>query len=53
MLEKLIRFETVRNYPARMRAKDGTTKFVMINSNVYRQAAGDFGHSRCFTDGGQ
>lgn len=49
MLEKLIRFETVRNYPARMRAKDGTTKFVMINSNVYRQAAGDFGHSRCFT----
>jgi PAS domain S-box-containing protein len=45
----LTRFETVENYPARMRAKDGSIKFVMINSNVYRQARGEFGHSRCFT----
>ncbi|MGB2932523.1 MAG: PAS domain-containing protein [Methyloceanibacter sp.] len=45
----LTRFETVQNYPARMRAKDGSIKFVMINSNVYRQAGGEFGHSRCFT----
>ena len=45
----LARFETVKNFPARMRAKDGSNKFVMINSNVYRQTGGEFGHSRCFT----
>lgn len=49
ILGMLTRFETVNNFPARMRAKDGSIKFVMINSNVYRQAGGTFGHSRCFT----
>ena len=49
MLGKLTRFETVSNYPARMRAKDGSIKFVLVNSNVYRQMGGEFGHSRCFT----
>jgi PAS domain S-box-containing protein len=49
ILGRLTRFETVHNFPARMRAKDGSTKFVIINSNVYRQARGEFGHSRCFT----
>lgn len=35
-------------YPARLRAKDGRIKHVMINSNVFRKA-GEFVHTRCFT----
>jgi PAS domain S-box-containing protein len=49
ILGKLLRDETVNAYPARLRAKDGSTKYVMINSNVYRQKDGQFEHSRCFT----
>ena len=49
ILGMLTRFETVHNVPARLRAKDGSIRFVMINSNVYRHAGGEFGHSRCFT----
>jgi PAS domain S-box-containing protein len=49
ILGKLLRDETVNAYPARLRAKDGSIKYVMINSNVYRQKAGQFEHSRCFT----
>lgn len=37
-------------YPARLRAKDGSIKHVMINSNVY-QKDGQFTHTRCFTSG--
>lgn len=37
-------------YPARLRAKDGSTKHVLINSNVYREG-GEFRHTRCFTSG--
>ena len=49
ILGKLLRDETVNAYPARLRAKDGSTKYVMINSNVYRQKGGQFEHTRCFT----
>ena len=48
MLEKLTANQTLNAYPARLRAKDGTIKFVMINSNVYQQN-GEFRHTRCFT----
>jgi hypothetical protein len=41
----------VNAYPARLRAKDGSTRYVMINSNVYRHKTGEFEHTRCFTTG--
>jgi PAS domain S-box-containing protein len=49
ILAKLLRFETVANYPARLRAKDGSIKYVSVNSNVFQQSSGEFVHSRCFT----
>ncbi|WP_437288905.1 PAS domain-containing protein [Sorangium sp. So ce406] len=36
------------SYPARLRAKDGSVKHVLINSNVYTRD-GQFVHTRCFT----
>lgn len=45
--EKLSRNVPLRNYEARMRCKDGSIKFVHINSNVYREK-GKFIHTRCF-----
>lgn len=40
--------DTLKNYPARLRAKDGSLRFVLINSNVlWRQ--GKFVHTQCFT----
>jgi PAS domain S-box-containing protein len=49
ILGRLTRDETVNAYPARLRAKDGSIRYVMISSNVYRQKNGAFEHSRCFT----
>jgi PAS domain S-box-containing protein len=49
ILGRLLRFEAVNTYPARMRRKDGTTAHVMINSNVYKDKWGGFEHTRCFT----
>ena len=49
ILRRLIRDEPVDAYPARLRAKDGSIRHVMISSNVYRQKNGAFEHSRCFT----
>jgi hypothetical protein len=49
ILARLTRDEALNAYPARLRAKDGSTKYVMINSNVYREKGGEFGHTRCFT----
>jgi PAS domain S-box-containing protein len=49
ILGRLTRDETLNAYPARLRAKDGSTIHVMINSNVYRQKGGAFEHTRCFT----
>jgi PAS domain S-box-containing protein len=49
ILGRLLRDERVNAVPARLRAKDGSIKYVMINSNVYRRKDGQFEHSRCFT----
>jgi PAS domain S-box-containing protein len=39
--------EELREFEARLIAKDGSTKHVLINSNVYRED-GVFVHTRCF-----
>ena len=48
ILARLARNETLADYPARLRAKDGSIKHVLINSNV-RWVDGAFAHTRCFT----
>ena len=40
--------ETLRNYEARLRAKDGSIKHVLITSNVLWRD-NEFVHTRCFT----
>ena len=48
ILHRLTNGETLRNYEARLRAKDGSIRDVEINSNVlWRDNA--FLHTRCFT----
>jgi PAS domain S-box-containing protein len=47
MLVRLLKNETLRNYEARLRARDGSVRHVLINSNV-RWEDGRFVHSRCF-----
>jgi PAS domain S-box-containing protein len=48
ILERLTARETLRNYGARLRAKDGSIHHVLINSNVLWD--GDhFVHTRCIT----
>lgn len=48
ILTRLGRNETLQNYDARLRCKDGSIKYVLINSNVLWK--GDqFVHTRCFT----
>src|SRR5262249_6775268 len=48
ILARLTRDETLNAYPARLRAKDGSTKYVMINSNVYNEKQGRSGGNRRF-----
>jgi PAS domain S-box-containing protein len=48
ILTRLGRGEQLHNYEARMRAKDGSIKHVVISSNVYSRD-GKFIHTRCFT----
>jgi PAS domain S-box-containing protein/excisionase family DNA binding protein len=48
ILQRLTAGEELHNYEARLRAKDGSIKHVLINSNVYREN-GRFVHTRCFT----
>ena len=48
ILRRLSAGETLSDYAARVRAKDGTIKHVLINSNV-RWVNGEFAHTRCFT----
>ncbi|WP_256009901.1 PAS domain S-box protein [Desertivirga xinjiangensis] len=48
ILTRLANNETLHNYPARLRCKDGSVKHVLINSNVFRKE-GEFIHTRCFT----
>ena len=49
ILGKLTSFQTVNAHPARLRKKDGSTAYVMINSNVYKDKKGGFEHTRCHT----
>ena len=48
ILERLSRGETLHEYPARLRCKDGSIRDVLIDSNV-RFENGQVIHSRCFT----
>jgi PAS domain S-box-containing protein len=46
--DRLERDETVRDYEARVRCKDGSIKHVLLDANVFRKG-GEFVHTRCFT----
>jgi len=48
ILRRLSAGETLLNYEARLRAKDGSLKYVLISSNV-RWEGDKFLHTRCFT----
>ena len=48
ILQRLARHETVDNYEARLRCKDGSIKHVLISSNVLWRT-GKFVHTRWFT----
>lgn len=46
MMEKLSRFENLKNYPAKVRTKAGI-KYIIYNSSVYEED-GKFVHTRCY-----
>ena len=48
ILRSLTGDETLDDYPARLRCKDGSIREVLINSNVLRED-GEFVHTRCIT----
>lgn len=48
ILARLLRGETLHDYPARLRCKDGSIRDVLINSSGAFQE-GRFLHTRCFT----
>jgi PAS domain S-box-containing protein len=48
ILRRLSANETLCNYEARLRCKDGSIKHVLIDSNVFWED-GQFIHTRCFT----
>jgi len=48
ILVRLINKETIVNYPARLKCKNGDVRHVLINSNVLWKD-GQFIHTRCFT----
>ena len=48
ILHRLANNETLNNYQARLKCKDGSIKHVLISSNV-RTTDGEFVHTRCFT----
>lgn len=48
ILTRLINNETLQNYKAKLKCKDGSIKHVLISSNV-RRKDGEFIHTRCFT----
>jgi len=48
MLDRLRRQETLKDFEARMRCKDGSIRHVLVSSNaLFRD--GEFIHTRCFT----
>lgn len=46
MMLRLANFETLKNYPAKVRTKLGV-KYIIYNSSVYEEN-GEFVHTRCF-----
>ncbi|MEM9543157.1 MAG: PAS domain S-box protein [Cyanobacteria bacterium P01_E01_bin.42] len=48
ILVRLANNETLANYEARLRCKDGSIRYVQISSNVFYRD-GEFVHTRCFT----
>jgi PAS domain S-box-containing protein len=48
ILLKFANQEELRDYEARVRCKDGSTRYVVISSNPYSEN-GEFIHTRCFT----
>jgi len=48
ILHRLLRAESIRHYPARLRAKDGSIRHVLITSNA-RVSGGEFVNTRCLT----
>jgi PAS domain S-box-containing protein len=48
ILARLTRGETIKEYEARLRCKDGSIRNVVVHSNVYFRD-GKFVHTRCFT----
>ncbi|HET6283647.1 MAG TPA: MEDS domain-containing protein [Polyangia bacterium] len=48
ILARLSRNESLHGYEARLKAKDGSIRHVLINSNVFHRD-GEFIHTRCFT----
>ncbi|MBD2534266.1 EAL domain-containing protein [Nostoc flagelliforme FACHB-838] len=48
ILQKLAAKETLNDYEARLLCKDGSIKYVLIDSNVFWED-GQFIHTRCFT----
>ncbi|MBA3242202.1 MAG: PAS domain S-box protein, partial [Acidobacteria bacterium] len=49
ILKRLTHKEALHEYDARLRAKDGSVRYVQINSNVMWGDEGEFIHTRCFT----
>ena len=47
--QRLSKGETIYNYPARLRHKNGSFQNVLISSSVLFDDAGNFVHTRCFT----
>ncbi|MBA3706218.1 MAG: PAS domain S-box protein [Bacteroidetes bacterium] len=48
IMTRLIKKETLKNYPAKLKCKNGKIKPVLINSNVFWKED-KFIHTRCFT----
>jgi len=49
MFQRLSKGETIYNYPARVRHKNGSLQNVLISSSVLFDDTGNFVHTRCFT----
>ena len=47
--QRLAKGETIYNYPARLRHKNGSVQNVLIFTSVLFDDAGNFVHTRCFT----
>jgi len=48
MMQRLGKFEVLKNYPARVQGKNGI-KFILYNSSVY-EVDGQFQHTRCYAN---